>query len=445
MMRKRSMVTQEELVNVHHSFVMKHISDSDGDGLVVTGTFVQYVFCSNEDLIESENNKNEEEEDGSDIKGVHFEYRFNDTSAEDEKYFVQYQGVEIQEHTDMGKLFKHSYYIKIPLALDVKLDCFPFRVISASLLVELTTFTTDDKKLRVRPDLMVHKRDKTNMFSIQPDLWREDSRSPMQQANDIMDQSENYDLVSPFPRVSYIYNSQKNYCPKFRVQFLMVQNGTKKLLEILVPMVLIAALNTFHVMGGEVTDIPDYTGNSANFALSVLIFLPTISSGTGHIQTLWRASNMYIITIILALALSSVPYEWVGFNHIASAGMILYWVSFLFPIINCLRYVRFVRHAKFHKAGAGMHFWASDDYSDSRNDPYDETQYDAKSSFVKVSEIVNDSDEQGLQLKAMDFRIRTVNKSQILEFASMEEIKARLIEEVMPLHIQKSDEEVMFI
>ncbi|KAL3937689.1 MAG: hypothetical protein SGBAC_007259 [Bacillariaceae sp.] len=439
-MKRKNIEIQNASVNVHHSFVIKHISD-DGNGLMVTGTFIQYVFCSNQELIEAYGSNTNEAGEECDIDGVHFEYRFNDTSADDEKCLVQYHGVDIQEHTDMGKLFRHSYYVKIPLAIDVQLECFPFRVISASLLVELTTFTTNDKTLRVRPDLIVHKRDKTNMFSIEPNSWRLDSRSPLEQAKDIIDQSTNYDLVSPFPRVSYIYNPQKNYCPKFRIRFLMVQLGSKKMLEILLPMFLIAVLNTIQVMGGEETEIADYTGNLANSALSVLIVLPVIIGGSGHIQTLWRASNFYILTIIFALALSSVPFAFGGHNDIAMAGMILYWVSFLFPILNCFRYVRFVRHAKFNKAGAAIHFWASDDFETNHLEPYNPSEYKVASSFVKISEIANNTRDE--DLKAMDYRLRQVNKSQIVEFASLRHLKERFEKQNKPTPHTKSDEEVM--
>lgn len=434
---RRSVIAQDVLLSVHHSFVIKNISD-DGNGLVVTGTFSQYVFCSNHDLIEYGNNRSEDDED-NDMIGVSFGYRFNDTSAEDEKYFVQYQGTEIQEKTDMGKLFLHRYYVKLPLELDVQLDCFPFRVISASLLVELTTFITDGQKLKVRPDLLIHRRDKTNMFRIEPDSWHPDSRSPMYQAKDIIDQSESYDLVSPFPRVSYIYNPEKNHCCQFRVRFLMVQNGSKKMLEILAPMILIAGLNTINVLQGEDDNILDYTGNSATFALSVLVFLPTIGSGASHVQELWRASNMYVISIILALGFSSVAFQWLGNNNLATAGMILLWGSFLFPILNFLRYVRFARHAKFNKAGAASHFWA-----DSDAELYEATEYNADSSFVKVSDLVNNTIVNNTttdDLKDMDYRIRRVNESHILEFASLGDIKSRR-HKAYPMIRNASDEEV---
>mmetsp|Transcript_5210 Transcript_5210/g.12470 ORF Transcript_5210/g.12470 Transcript_5210/m.12470 type:complete len:420 (+) Transcript_5210:227-1486(+) len=398
------MKTEEAQVNVHNFMLIKQIIEEDGK-LLLVGTFIQHCY---EDESTREKIKGRMNKEGDDDYEIKFEYRFNDETADEDSGFVRWRRTE-EYDTDMGKLYRHTYQVKAPLEVNVELDYFPFRVVSAKLLVELSSITTEDKGTRLRPNLILHLLDKTNMFSIQKAQLIEAKGSPTDQAKDKMDKAESYDFISPFPKVSYLYDTKKRYCPKYLVTFNMVEDGMKKFVEIVAPMFLIAGMNTIHVLNpDEEVDVADYIANSATFALSVLVFLPTMV-GTSRIQQLWTINNLYTMSIFIALTLSSVPDTWAGHKGYAIAGMITYWASFLFPVINSIRYLIFLRKAK-RKANPN-HFWQGPNKK-----LYKASKKDCAHEFAKVEEIVYKPDDERLQ---MGYTLREVHKFRVLEFASV--------------------------
>jgi hypothetical protein len=379
-------------VCVHNFFLMKHVVD-DGDGLVVVGTFIQHAFSGPNDELK--------------LDDLRFGYRFNDETADEDSGLVKHRRTEKHE-TNMGTLHRHTFQVRAPLEVSVELDYFPFKVVSAKLLVELSTFTTEDSKTLLRPNLIVHKSDKPNMFCVQKDQLVPSEGSILEQAKDKMDKAETFDFISPFPKVSYLYDTNKKYCPKFMLKFLMVEDGMKRFVEIVFPMFLIAGMNTIHVLNpDEEQDVVDYLANSATFALSVLVFLPTMV-GSSRRQNLYTANNLYIMFIFLALLLSSIPQGLVVDNNVfALMGLALYWASFLFPLVNGYRYLKFISFAK--KDANENHFWPH-----ANKNPYKVSKDDAEDSFIKVEDIVYMDESARTE---MEYTLRKVHKFQILEFA----------------------------
>ena len=168
---------------------------------------------------------------------------------------------------------------------------------------------------------------------------------------DKMDRTTSYDFVSPFPTVQYLYDPKKDYCPKYLVSFLMVDQGMKKFVEVVFPMLLVATMNHINVRSyvpGEGIE-GDYIANAATFTLSVVVYLPTMV-GTSSRQDLFSANNAYITLILLALMLSSIPEDYstskIPFSVI---GNYLFWLSFAFPFTNMCRFYMFFRRQKTHK------------------------------------------------------------------------------------------------
>ncbi|CAJ1931356.1 unnamed protein product [Cylindrotheca closterium] len=373
----------EVQVNVHNFFLIKQIVEED-NSLIAVGTFIQHCF--------------EDEKTNEMIRG-----RMHEEGKDIDDYEIKFEYIA----STMKLLI--TTVVKAPLDVNVELDYFPFRVVSAKLLVELSTFTTLDNETRLRPNLILHLLDKTNMFSIQKDQMTETKGSDFDKAKDKMDKADSYDFISPFPKVAYLYDTNKRYCPKFMITFLMVEDGMKKFVEIVAPMFLIAGMNTIHVLNpDEKVEVADYIANSATFALSVLVFLPTMV-GTSRVQQVWTPNNLYIVLIFVALTLSSIPDTWAGHKGYAIAGMIIYWVSFLFPIVNSIRYLLFLRKAR-RKANA-KHFWQGP----SKN-LYKASKKEIAHEFAKVEEIVYKPDDERLQ---MEYTVREVHKFRVLEFASV--------------------------
>jgi hypothetical protein len=417
---------------VHNVFLIKHVMDDKehSDGLNLVGTFIQNAFRGN----------SSESGFATIPDPIRFAYRFNDKTADERNGKIELRRSEIHETRDLGKLDRHTFQVNAPLELDVEFDAFPFKVVSANLTIELSSFTTQDKKTIIRPNLMVHKHEKRIMFGIQKDFTRP-GRNPseklpffrskesalIRQAKEKIDKSYVYDFVSPFPNVTYLYDTEKKYCPKYLVTFLLVEDGMKKFIMIVFPMILIAALNHLNVINAKnaaenpdtenAVHAVDYLNNSATFALAVVVFLPTMI-GTSQFHSVFTANNLYIMTIFAGLALSALPVEVVDSTTPALIGTSLFWVSFIWPIVNGFRFLKFISMHQSSKAKYFMEDAITKKLSrPSKFKP--SVENNVLDEFIPVGELV-ELDES--QLAAMEYKKgKRGNKFKIIEFESKAE------------------------
>ena len=143
------MKDDEVKVPVYNLFLMKQIIEDDGK-LLMIGTFIQHCYAES-DL---QPILAERLDDDSQPNGLEFAYRFNDETANDD--MIAHRRTEKYEGTDMGTVFRHTYQVKVPLDVNVEFDFFPFRVVSAKVLVELSSITSNDNELRLRPNFILH-------------------------------------------------------------------------------------------------------------------------------------------------------------------------------------------------------------------------------------------------------------------------------------------------
>lgn len=463
-------------IHVHNVFLIKHIMDDkeNAEGLHLVGTFVQNAFRGTEASSSSSSpaaaaaaatgEDYATVESSATVKSIgsastismafpdpiipdpiRFSYRFNDETADERGGVVELRRTQNHQTRDLGKLHRHTFQVKAPLELDVEFDAFPFKVVSANLTIELSSFTTDDNTTVLRPNLMVHKYEKRVMFGIQKDFtkkqkisknkccWPSCFRSKegdlIRQAKDKIDKTYVYDFVSPFPHITYLYDTKKKYCPKYMVTFLLVEDGMKKFIEIVFPMILIAALNHLNVLNakyaaenpesGNSVDAVDYLNNSATFALAVVVFLPTMI-GSSRFHSVLTANNLYIITIFAALALSALPVEVVETTVPAQIGTFLFWASFSFPVINGFRFLFFIRnHQSSTKAEHFMEDASSDRKKKSRPSKFKPSvNSNVLDEFIPIQNLV-ELDEG--QLAAMEYRTGKRGKFKVVEFASKDQ------------------------
>jgi hypothetical protein len=210
-MTKKGDKPQEVSLDAHNFLMIKHVKDED-DKVLLVGTMIQHVFSR----------------DVEDKEPIEFPYRLNDEQMDADTGYVKKRETKIIQ-TGRGTLYRHTYQVKVPLELEVTIDWFPFRVVSAQLLIELSTFTDESTNTKVRPSLIVHKFDKSNMLTIQANALKEHdpNKSPTEEAKEKMDRTELYDFVCPFPRVRYLYEKKNLGCPKYFIDFLMVEDGMK--------------------------------------------------------------------------------------------------------------------------------------------------------------------------------------------------------------------------
>jgi hypothetical protein len=95
-------------------------------------------------------------------------------------------------------------------------------------------------------------------------------------------------------------------------------------------------MNTINVSVYEPEEKLDYLGNSATFALTVVIYLPFMIGETRR-QEFFNSNNAYMTFILVALTLSSFPSRaWSIF------GAVMFWMTFLFPLVNFYRYLMYI-------------------------------------------------------------------------------------------------------
>lgn len=450
----------EKTLNVHNVFLIKHIIDDKEceDELNLIGTMVQHVFRGKDPIDENAfTSSNLDDAAGfgagsshsTDLRSfdsdfpqlqpkdetpIMFKLRFNDQKTD--KNNLDLRRTEVHETRDEGTMYRHTLQVKAPLELEVQFDAFPFKVKTATLMIEFSTFTSRDRKTRLRPNMIVHRREKRIMFGIQKEHSSSKKRvhpaiavyqklsgvesTLFRQAKEKIDKSYIYDFVSPFPNITYLYDEGKGYCPKYSIQFLLVEDGMKKFIEIVFPMLLIAAMNHLNVINAvkaveqdkpDFVEAVDYLNNSATLALAVVVFLPTMI-GTSRFHSVMQVNNLYISTIFVALTLSALPYSVVETTIPARVGTYLFWGSFLFPIINGLRFWMFVRA---HKAPCSHHFM-----DDARGRTYPQEKFkpgpdkDVMSDFITIQDLCKLSPAK---IASMDFvKAEKRGKFEVIEF-----------------------------
>jgi len=267
-------------------------------------------------------------------KRLFFDYRLNDLTADEASGWIKTRRVEMNS-TKARKTFQ----MNAPLEVDEYYNRFPFKIVTASVMIELSSSAIRDQ--RRRPNLLLAKEHKAMNVVIQNIKHLKERKTKDEPTEtDIkmkMDRVKSYDFVTPFPEVTYQYDKKKKYCPKFKVTFYMVESGTSKFVQIVFPMLLIAILNTVQVLDRDFVENTNYLNNAATFALTAVFILPSIISES-NTQDLITMNNTYIILIFVGLALSSIPAEMMGTNVPALTGMIVIWISFIMPIIGCFGY-----------------------------------------------------------------------------------------------------------
>ncbi|CAJ1940056.1 unnamed protein product [Cylindrotheca closterium] len=427
-------------IYVHNGFLIKHILDDPevDDGLVLIGTFIQSAFAG------PSSSPAEDEEFRPRQPEIRFTYRFNDQTADERSGAVDWRRTEKHRTRDLGECHRHTFQIKAPLELEVEFNAFPFKVVSATLLIEMSTFTTPDGRTRLRPNILLHTKEKRNMCQIQKGYARKpkpigrfsstsifapaenNHKELFLQAKEKIDRSYVYDFASPFPTITYYYDTTKHYCPKYSVSFLLVEDGMKKFIEIVFPMILIAAMNHLNVINAvwsvqgrtdETVEAVDYINNSATLALAVVVFLPTMF-GRSRFHEVFTANNWYITTIFVALVLSALPHSIAGSIWPARVGAYLFWGSFFFPIINGFRFLYFVQS---QRKSLRPEFFMEDAvgrvHPPSRFKP--KPDRDVLGEFIPIKDLVELSE---LRLAGMEYKLdEPRGKFQIVEYDNASE------------------------
>lgn len=215
-----------EAVPVRNFLLIKEVIDNEEDGLHLIGTFVQTV------TVRGEFGKFGEE--GAEQK--YFPYRINDITADEGNgYVIKRRTKHVKEDGEI-KAYRTTFQAKLPMKVDEIFDGFPFKVVKATVAIELNTISDErtdrpnpigEEEDLYRPDLYLHPRDRRNNVSIQ----EAEKVSPTEEgevvqqattekewiklAKEKLDQTTTFDFIAAKPEIHYRYDTKKNYCPRF--------------------------------------------------------------------------------------------------------------------------------------------------------------------------------------------------------------------------------------
>jgi len=353
----------EKKLRTRNVFMMKKIVDDENveGGMHVVGTFIQQVF----DLTEEQAEEND----------FTFDYRFNENSANDDTLVKRrtepvktHETVDGVERVVLGA--RTTFDTQIPFLIETLFTAFPFRIVTATITVELSSSNKGDRTFR--PDLLLSRKDCRHNIAIQnlkpnhQEMMLLDASGAKPKKNlditalilDKIDKTKKYDFISPYPKVYFEYEKKKDYAPRFVLSFYCITSGFKKFVSIILPMFLVTFITTINVANddnviNEDTNEKDGEETSNHLqvmsalTLTAVFILPEILDSSSHQDSsLLDQDNIYVIMNFAALVLASVPKKIVGTLAFQTVGCALMWVSLLIPFLSYIRFRSITRRIK---------------------------------------------------------------------------------------------------
>lgn len=313
---------------VSNLVLIKKVIDGDNDELELIGTIVQTIFDDDRQGDSNSKKSSSGDEDKNSEEDPMFPMRFNDEAGDDKAP---------RRTLKEGKadvLWTATYDLKVPFRFEDVFNAFPFKIQKGTVTIEL------NKNEKYRPNLLLHKTDWRNTVSIQ--------ESKPGGLNTKLDRSMNYDFLSMVPEVRYFVEEKDKemFCSKLEISFYFVEGGIAKALQVILPMILIATMNTINVLismsDPHVHTPSEYLANSATFALTAVLLLSEVYDKKSIQNETISMNTCYIVFAFFGLILSSIPAEIINDSNggVPLAGMGVLWFSFVFPFISAASYVR---------------------------------------------------------------------------------------------------------
>ena len=255
--------------------------------------------------------------------------------------------------------------------------------------------TPEEETCEVRPDIYLNHLDERELF-----ITRD---------ADVINQTDNYEMIVNAPRVVADYDAKKKYCPKYQVTWYMEKPASSQIITTFAPLVFTAGLACLNVMNaaGEDGGSGPALDNSIALCLTIVFVLPNLRvEGRGDLSTESREEDSFLTTFFkfakgsllsnnaivflffVGLAFTSVAHplffdvssdhgeadEYIPLNkwyvtyndtglsfkfgyaeRFGLIGMVCLAVSLLIPLLNWCRYLKFkkeIRESGYVKIGS---------------------------------------------------------------------------------------------
>ena len=339
----------EVVVPVFATLLMKKLTEDTDGNLALVGTFIQRPLLY--DL------KAFDRESGNEAL-PYFAMRVNEGESKPEDCFEVRKvardlgpgpkNKDLREGDQKGYFATASttFVANMPLKLDSVYNEPPFNIMSATCMIELTSFIGTNalnEKFEMRPSFVSHASDLRNLCSVR--YWNRHT----------IDDMPTWELVTPMPTIEFEYagfrGKQALYVPKMRITYYLTNDGAiGKYLANVVPILfayMANAYNIFDSFKGE-TDFSDYLANNVALGLAITFVIPYL---TGAEDRLGSKNSFLVIWMFVSFAVSIPAYlvRWQeplfrlgnGANvTLAHLAIVFQWASLIIPLYNGLQWQR---------------------------------------------------------------------------------------------------------
>eukprot|EP00948_MAST-09A_sp_MAST-9A-sp1_P002058 g2058.t1 len=376
----------EVRIPIKHVLLIKYLEEDCNGDLFLVGTVVQTCFG----IIPQNGGKN------------YFNYRFNDVMPRENEFcFRRSRYKEVKYTTASGE--KASYpsctmtaSVRIPMHKSFIFYNYPYAVIKAETLIELSTFT--DENIEFRPDICFPnlvrakvKREKAmnkdaedsneckfehsrtlkrysrldqSQSNINHQFEDESSKTrydggfelvSVRDANEsVVNRTIHYIFLTPYPSFSLVHEAKKNgYCPKLKIKFFMKEPMSTRLVSTYLPLVLIIMLSILNMLIKQ--SYTESLSNMIGLAISVVFLLPVLYPTGMRTSGITLSPSLIVVFLFLSFTFSFIhpaflvakePKDWVYNQHILDNDVqnggrssqplsSFEWVGSLFvPIVN---------------------------------------------------------------------------------------------------------------
>jgi len=307
---------------VFHLCNFKRLRDDEDSSstLKMEATFIQVVFHDKK----QEKKITAKEEEQKDTNPS-FQYRINNKKPNEED--CQLRSERKICESDDKYITKTILDVILPLEITPIFTKYPLTIYKAEVSIELVSKILQD--VTFRPKIAINTKDLTQNFTIEKDM-------------DELDKSKKFDFITRCPAVQYFMDSnKKKQCKKFKVDFLLIDDGIGKLIKFYLPFLLISIISTVNALyydaeHGESLTFADYVQTSSAMALAFVFLIPEVAESTLNQFLRTVGNTMQFIFIILGLMLASFPPSFKFPMY--KIGILFLWSSFCFPIYNFFSY-----------------------------------------------------------------------------------------------------------
>ncbi|KAK7248224.1 hypothetical protein SO694_00129068 [Aureococcus anophagefferens] len=357
---------KQVFVPVFMTLLIKKLVEVDETSIALVGTLIQRPLVYD---LERLKRVGEAEE----TTRPFFQMRINEGEDDDANLVLRKTVPQFVDGAEAGEAYfasSSTFVAKMPLKLNSIISSHPFHVVSASTLLELTSFTghldgadqgrtrernsklqslisrpfstrADGAPFECRPNLLGHVEDLRNLVSVRD--W----------STSALDEMRSWNIINTSPCIEYVVDGKHDkgyYCPKVRVTFYLRRAYIQPFIESLMPVVFANIALTLLVMRKTQIDLGDRLGNVVAIGLTIVFVVPQLSSSLSF-QPKMQLNHVYVVWIYMALivvllysfGMSKASHFARRQGDVRDCLLVMLWGNLVIPFTNFVRYALFVR------------------------------------------------------------------------------------------------------